>query len=107
MQTWEDRVAPPKIGSGEPNADSDEVLVSLLRNCPEQAAFDDLFQELFRRHHPRVTSWCYRMTRDPERALDLTQEVFLQAFRRLDSFRGDSRFSTWLYSITRNHCLNV
>ena len=99
----------PFVGSGPNNQRecSDEALIFLLRNAVDQTIFDDLFQELFRRYHLRVTAWCFRMTRDRERALDLSQEVFLQAFRRLDSFRGDSRFSTWLYMITRNHCLNA
>jgi len=44
------------------------------------------------------------MTGDRESAADLAQEVFLKAFRYLDSYRGDSKFTTWLYSITRNHC---
>lgn len=107
MPTWEARAAVCRIGMEEQRENSDEVLVFLLRNAVDQTTFDDLFHELFRRYRSRVTAWCARMTRDPERAPDLTQEVFLQAFRRLDSFRGDSRFCTWLYAITRNHCLNV
>jgi RNA polymerase sigma-70 factor, ECF subfamily len=107
MRTWEARVAVCRIGAEQQREHSDEALVFLLRNAVDQATFDDLFQELFRRYHLRVTGWCGRIARDPERAFDLAQEVFLQAFRRLDSFRGDSRFSTWLYAIARNHCLNA
>jgi len=46
------------------------------------------------------------MTGDVDSASDLAQDVFLKAFQRLQSFRGDSKFSTWLYSITRNRCLD-
>jgi RNA polymerase sigma-70 factor, ECF subfamily len=104
--TWDIRVAVCAVGRERPAENSDEALVFLLRNAVDQQTFDDLFRELFRRYHPRVVSWCCRVTRDPERALDLAQEVFLRAFRRLHTFRGDSRFSTWLYVIARNHCLN-
>jgi RNA polymerase sigma-70 factor (ECF subfamily) len=107
MITWEARFAVCTIGSQQLRENSDEALVFLLRNALDQTTFDDLFHELFRRYHPRVTAWCSRMTHDPEHALDLAQEVFLLAFRRLDSFRGDARFGTWLYAITRNHCLNA
>jgi len=44
------------------------------------------------------------MTGDVDSAADLAQEVFLKAFQRLPSFRGDARFTTWLYAIARNHC---
>ena len=46
------------------------------------------------------------MTGDVDSAADLAQDVFLKAFERLDSYRGDSKFSTWLYSIARNHCMD-
>jgi RNA polymerase sigma-70 factor (ECF subfamily) len=46
------------------------------------------------------------MTGDVDSAADLAQDVFLKAFQRLNSFRGDSKFSTWLYSIARNRCMD-
>jgi len=46
------------------------------------------------------------MTGDVDSAADLAQDVFLKAFQRLDSYRGESKFSTWLYSIARNHCMD-
>ena len=61
---------------------------------------------LFERYHTRVAAWCHRMTGDVNSAADLAQEVFLKAFQRLDSFRGESSFSTWLYSIARNRCMD-
>src|SRR2546427_13198426 len=63
-------------------------------------------QELFRRHYTKVVTWCLRVAGDREEAHDLAQGVFLKAQRYLGSFRGDSKVSTWLYSITRSECLN-
>jgi RNA polymerase sigma-70 factor (ECF subfamily) len=63
-------------------------------------------QELFRRHYTKVVTWCLRVTGDREEAYDLAQGVFVKAQRHLGTFRGDSRVSTWLYSITRSECLN-
>jgi RNA polymerase sigma-70 factor, ECF subfamily len=85
---------------------SDEELVSKYRARAGSPAAEEHLNELFQRHHRRVALWCLRLTGDREAAADLAQEVFLKAFRYLDSFRGDSQFSTWLYSITRNHCFN-
>jgi RNA polymerase sigma-70 factor (ECF subfamily) len=84
---------------------TDEELIALLRECPVSPSASDLYNELFRRHHQKVAAWCLRFTGNREAALDLAQEVFIKAYRRLDAFRGDSRFSTWLYTIARNHCL--
>jgi RNA polymerase sigma-70 factor, ECF subfamily len=63
-------------------------------------------QELFRRHYTRVVTWCLRVAGDPEEAYDLAQAVFVKAQRHLEAFRGESKVSTWLYSITRSECLN-
>jgi RNA polymerase sigma-70 factor (ECF subfamily) len=67
---------------------------------------DSRINQLFQRHHSRVAAWCYRLTGDVDASADLAQEIFLKAFQRLDSFRGDSKFSTWLYTITRNQCMD-
>ena len=63
-------------------------------------------QELFRRHYSRVVTWCLRIAGDRDEANDLAQAVFVKAHRHLRSFRGESRISTWLYSITRSECMN-
>jgi RNA polymerase sigma-70 factor (ECF subfamily) len=86
---------------------SDEELIALLRESPGSPRTADLYRELFQRHHHRVAAWCLRFTGNREAALDLAQEVFLKAYRRLEAFRGDSRFSTWLYTIARNHCVTA
>ena len=85
---------------------SDEDLVARYRANAGSREADSLWNELFQRHHGRVALWCLRLTGDRESAADLAQEVFLKAFRYLDSYRGESKFSTWLYSIARNHCFN-
>jgi RNA polymerase sigma-70 factor (ECF subfamily) len=79
---------------------SDESLLAEFRATGEPGQLD----ELFRRHYPRVAWWCLRLTGDREKAADLAQDVFTKAFRHLDSYQGDAKFSTWLYSIARNHC---
>jgi RNA polymerase sigma-70 factor, ECF subfamily len=107
LRSWDLRAAVCAVGSRNIDAHSDEALVFLLGSAVDQQTIDDLFNELFRRFQVRVTRWCYRISRDPECVPDLTQEVFLRAFRRLNTYRGNSRFSTWLYVITRNHCLNA
>jgi RNA polymerase sigma-70 factor (ECF subfamily) len=48
--------------------------------------------------------WCYRFTGSQDQAADLAQEIFLKAYTNLASFNGRAKFSTWLYSITMNHC---
>ncbi len=70
------------------------------------AARDAVVEELFERHYERVARWCYRFTNDRDAAADLAQEVFLKAHRHLETFKGTSTFSTWLYSIVRNESLN-
>ena len=86
---------------------SDQELASGLCNPSSVNRFDELFREFFHRYRLPVTKWCYRITKDIDDSNDLAQEVFLRAYQRLDTFRGDSRLSTWLYVITRNHCLNA
>jgi RNA polymerase sigma-70 factor (ECF subfamily) len=63
--------------------------------------------ELFERHQARVIRWCCRFMHDREAALDLTQEILLRAYRSLDNYRGECRFSTWLYVIARNLCMTA
>ncbi|MGI8745132.1 MAG: RNA polymerase sigma factor [Bryobacteraceae bacterium] len=85
---------------------SDEELVEKFRGEADPAAAERWINELFERYHARIATWCFRFTGSRESALDLAQETFFKAYRYLGSFRGDSKFSTWLYSIARNHCLN-
>jgi RNA polymerase sigma-70 factor (ECF subfamily) len=84
---------------------SDEELIGEIRSR-SGAARDAVVNELFGRHYERVGRWCFRFANDREAAADLVQEVFLKAHRHLDSFKGTSRFTTWLYTIVRNESLN-
>ncbi len=63
------------------------------------------FELLYERYHRRTFSLCLRMTSSPTEAEDLTQEVFIQLFRKIGSFRGESAFSTWLHRLTVNQVL--
>ena len=64
------------------------------------------FEVLVRQYQQDIYRLTYRMTRNAEDAKDLAQETFVQAYRALGTFRGQSRFSTWLYRIAMNLCLN-
>lgn len=64
------------------------------------------FEELYRRHAPRVYNLSYRMLGHPADAEDAVQETFLLAHRRLDSFRGEAALGTWLHRMAVNHCLD-
>jgi len=66
----------------------------------------DAFAELVRRHHAEIIGLCVSMLRDASLAEDAAQEAFLKAFRSLEKFRKDSSFSTWLYRIASNTCLD-
>jgi RNA polymerase sigma-70 factor (ECF subfamily) len=81
----------------------DEVLVAILR---ADADSDDVREELFGRYTRRVASWCLGIARTPEEAQDVAQEVFLLVHQRLHTFRAESKFSTWLYTIARRVALN-
>jgi RNA polymerase sigma-70 factor (ECF subfamily) len=65
----------------------------------------DAFASLFYAHKARIYSVCLRMTNNTAEAEDLTQDAFLQVFRKLATFRGDSALSTWLYRIAVNTVL--
>src|SRR5437870_10316125 len=63
------------------------------------------FEQLYQRHNRRVYSLCLRMTQNVSEAEDLAQEVFIQLFRKIGSFRGDSAFGTWLHRLAVNQVL--
>ncbi len=84
-------------------AQTDEDLLAAIARARDDER-RALVDELFGRHYDRVGRWCFRLTGDRERAADVAQNVFIKAYRHLDAFRGDARFSTWLYTIVRHEC---
>ena len=76
----------------------------LLERCRRGEAA--AFQALYEKYSGKVHGFSRRFLGDDQHAEDVTQEVFLRVFRKLDSFRGDSRFSTWLYRVCLNSCKN-
>ncbi len=81
----------------------DRPELSLVQRA--QRGDQEAFSILFQTHKKRVYSVCLLMTKDVAEAEDLTQEAFLQVFRSVGSFRGDSAFSTWLYRVAVNTVL--
>ncbi len=77
---------------------ADEVELVAKAKDGDRAAFD----ELVRLTHAGVYTLAYRLTANEEDARDVAQETYLRAYRSIRRFRGDSRFSTWLYRITAN-----
>ncbi|MFZ0061743.1 MAG: RNA polymerase sigma factor [Pyrinomonadaceae bacterium] len=63
------------------------------------------FEQLYERHNRRVYAVCLRMTQNVAEAEDLAQEAFIQLFRKIGSFRGESAFTTWLHRLTVNQVL--
>ncbi len=60
---------------------------------------------LYNRYYKKVYHKCLSFTKDQEDAFDFTQDVLLKAFGKINTFKGDAKFSTWLFSITHNHCV--
>ncbi|MDD3844917.1 MAG: sigma-70 family RNA polymerase sigma factor [Syntrophorhabdaceae bacterium] len=88
-------------GRPRENRDEDSQYVALCREG-EPAAFE----VLVRRHQKRMFNIAYRMTGNYEDAGDVVQEAFLSAYRTIKQFRGEAKFSTWLYGIVVNHARN-
>ena len=84
-----------------PDAADDRTLVEACRSGSREA-----FDIIVERHQRQVYQLCYRFAGNHEDASDLAQDVFIRAYRGLHSFKGQSAFSTWLYRIAVNVCLN-
>lgn len=67
---------------------------------------DISFNEIFEEHYGMVFNLCLRMCGNHHTAQDLTQDVFLKVHRNLDKYRGQAKISTWLWSVSVNHCLD-
>ena len=81
---------------------SDEELVQQIVKDNDTMRFEILYD----RFSERVYNKCLGFARDSDEAQDLAQDVFLKLFVKLSSFKGNSKFSTWLYAFTYNHCVN-
>jgi RNA polymerase sigma-70 factor (ECF subfamily) len=86
---------------------SDEELLRVVRSDPDAHRRNEAAAELLRRYRDAVYLWCFRYTRDPERALDLSQEVLLGLWQKMGSFEGRSKFSSWAFTVTRNRCIDA
>ena len=89
------------IDDGKIHLDSSDIELCKMAADGSLAAFEVIYQ----RYHRRTFSLTLRMTGSQTEAEDLTQEVFIQLFRKIGSFRGDSAFSTWLHRLTVNQVL--
>lgn len=102
---WSEPAAP--FGGAIPLA-SDEDRRAEERRLVDRAKAGDMaaFEELYRRNVGRVYALCMRMAGDPSLAEELAQDVFVRAWERLGTFRGESAFSSWLHPLTVNVALS-
>ena len=83
-------------GYGAPVADSDETLV-LLVTQGDQAAFEELYERFFK----RIYLFVDKRVRNPSDTEEIVQEVFINIFNSIGSYRGDAPFGAWVYGVTR------
>ncbi len=81
--------------------DNEKRLLTKARQGSVQA-----FEELSEEHYTKVYNICYRMLNNPDDAVEQAQEAFIKAFRYIKDFKGNCSFSTWLYRIATNTCLD-
>ena len=84
------------------NSQTDEDLINAIVQNNDTL----LFEVLYDRYATLVYNKCFSFAKNEDEAKDLTQDVFLKLFIKLASFKGKSKFSTWLYAFTYNHCVN-
>lgn len=80
----------------------DEEIIKRFQRGEERS-----FDELVNRYQDTVLSTCFRFLQDTSDAKDAAQEIFIKVYRALPDFKAEAKFTTWLYRITANHCLNV
>ncbi len=96
------QTAPPAAGGG----DADRALVMAYQRNPSSGTGREAASQLLSRYRERVLVWCWRIVGDRDAALDLAQEVLLNAFQRLQEYEHDGRFGAWLFTIARHRCLS-
>jgi RNA polymerase sigma factor (sigma-70 family) len=89
------RAEQPSVTS--PELDEERATIRLAQQGDQQA-----FYQLYQKYHRKVYAICWRMLADKESAEDVCQEVFVQLWQKITNFRGESKFSTWLHSVTNN-----
>jgi RNA polymerase sigma-70 factor (ECF subfamily) len=85
----------------------DEELLRLVRADGDAERRRAAATELVCRYRDSVYLWCFRYTRDVERALDLSQDVLTSVWEKLETFESRAKFSSWLYAVTRNRCIDA
>jgi RNA polymerase sigma-70 factor (ECF subfamily) len=90
----------PAVHSPAVELDADQEIVARVRNGDREA-----FAKLVLKYQSRVLTLATRLLDNRSEAEDIAQDIFVKIFQSLHDFRGASRFSTWLYRITVNHCL--
>ena len=93
--------ATPASGPRPPASDPDRELVT---RC--QKKHPGAFEELVRRYQDRVFNLSFRFLREREIAEEIAQDVFVAVYKHIEGFKGDSKFSTWLFRVVANHCHN-
>jgi RNA polymerase sigma-70 factor (ECF subfamily) len=88
----------PELGDG--------VLIGRCLKKHSRGETEAAWEEIVRRYRRKVFGIAYKFTGKYEEAEDLTQEIFLRVFRSLDRFDREADFGTWLYSVSRNHCID-
>lgn len=91
----------PASGPRPPASDPDRELVG---RC--QRKHPGAFEELVRRYQDRVFNLCFRFLRERETSEEIAQDVFVAVYKHIEGFKGDSKFSTWLFRVVANHCHN-
>ncbi len=92
------------VGPGHP---PDDDLLRVVRNDPDPVRRVAAATELVTRYRDAVYLWCFRYTRDRERARDLSQDVLVSVWEKIATFEGRSKFSSWIFSVTRHRCIDA
>ena len=90
------------LGDNSTQSFSDEELVKLFVDTQQ----NKFFEKLYERYADKVYHKCISFVKDSAKAEDLTHDIFLKLIFKLGTFKEDAKFSTWLYSITYNHCMD-
>lgn len=85
----------------------DEELLRIARSQGDAERRRAAATELVCRYRDSVYLWCFRYTGDVDRALDLSQDVLASVWEKIETFEGRAKFSSWLYAVTRNRCIDA